>query len=176
VKNLRFCKLVSRQCLRLSNFLFWCKKFPLYFQIFEKMLGFLKQQGVMKARSSILEGLDLSHRMGVWVEILKFYNYARTLKSYAVVGPGRYGRPAGSMLAPKPTTQKSSNTKAGRDLPGPSSQSAHVTLAVPRQRTMSAKPPTSPSQLMEGLHQQLVSLKFHLIVCVFHCSHKCGDD
>ena len=81
-----FANSFSCQCLRLSNFLFWCKKFPLYFQIFEKMLGFLKQQGVMKARSSTLEGLDLSHRMGVWVEILKLYNYARTLKSFEWLG------------------------------------------------------------------------------------------
>lgn len=164
-----------------TSFQTWCLwEFVVYVRkrwpAWNRITGLKSPQGVMKARSSILEGLDLSHRMGVWVEILKFYSYARTLKSYAVVGPGRYGRSAGSMLAPKPTTQKSSNTKAGRDLPGPSSQSAHVTLTVPRQRTMSAKPPTSPSQLMESLHHQLVSLKFHLIVCVFHCSHRCGND
>jgi hypothetical protein len=159
LKYFRFCRLVSCQCLRLSNFLFWCKNFPLYFQTFEKMLGFLKQQGVMTGRSSILEDLDLAGhthkdgRLGGNSEILQLGQdplkllTTRALEALAQT-PDRYGRPAGSMLAPKPTTQKFSNTKAARDLPGPSSQSGHSTLAVPRQPTLSAKPPTSPPRLM----------------------------
>ena len=124
------------------------------FNFLKRVAGILKQQGVMKYRSSLFEGLDLGHhlhkdeRLGENPGNLQLGQDSLNLLTKRALEAlahtlDRYGRPAGSMPAPKPMTHEFSKTKVASDLPIPISQSAHPTLAVSRQPTLSAQLPTS---------------------------------
>jgi hypothetical protein len=104
----------------------------------------------VKDKSSPFEGLDGDHpsvkdeRLGAnpgnWQlgqSSLKLLA-SRALEALAST-PDRYGRPPRSMLAPKLPTQEFLKTKAARDPPTPTSESAHLSLPVYQQSTSSSR-------------------------------------
>ncbi|KAG0604363.1 hypothetical protein M758_10G166400 [Ceratodon purpureus] len=123
-------------------------------------------QGEPKDKSLAFEGLDCGNHLhkderqgGNPVNSRIGQDSLQLLASRALEAlaqtPDRYGRPPRSMLAPKMTTQEFLKTKAARDPPTPTSQSAHPTLPVYQQsisslremaapKTGSAEPRTAP--------------------------------